>query len=305
MDNMKYYPEGTAPSLRKRFYTVSELKAAIKSREIFEGRVVLCDSEHNLHVDLGGFRGIIPKNEGALGILEKTVRDIALISKVNRFVCFRIAALHRDEKGTLIPVLSRRSVQLSCKNEYIDKLSQGDVISARVTRLEGFGAFIDIGAGLNSLIPIDMLSVSRISHPRERLYEGELIKTVLKKREAHKLTFSMRELLGTWEENAAAFNCGDTVTGVARSIESYGVFVELTPNLAGLAETTQSIEEGERVSVLIKSISPQRLKIKLTIIEGFKEKAPPEELNYYISGGRIDSWHYSPPGAEKQIVTEF
>ena len=41
--------------------------------------------------------------------------------------------------------------------------------------LEKFGAFIDIGAGINALIPIDMLSVSRINHPRERLYEGEAL----------------------------------------------------------------------------------------------------------------------------------
>ena len=115
-------------------------------------------------------------------------------------------------------------MQLGCKKSFVDNLREGDVINARVTHLEKFGAFIDIGAGINALIPIDMLSVSRINHPRERLYEGESIRTVLRKREPEKLTFSLKELLGTWQENAANFNPGETVTGTVRSIETYGVF---------------------------------------------------------------------------------
>lgn len=302
---MKYYPEGVCASLCKKFYTVGALKSAIKSREIAEGYVYLCDSEHNLYVDLGGFHGIIPRAEGALGILEGTVRDIALISKVNRRVCFRIIGLHRSENGRLMPVLSRRSVQLSCMKEYIDTLCEGDIITARVTRLEGFGAFIDIGAGINSLIPIDMLSVSRISHPKERLYEGEVIKTVLKKREPEKLTFSLKELLGTWSENAALFKSGDTVTGTVRGVEPYGAFIELTPNLAGLAEAADELCEGQKVSVYIKSVSPARLKVKLSVVEAFGENAPPGELHYFTDAAHIDEWRYSPAGADKQIITRF
>ena len=166
---MTYYPEGTNPSLVKQFSSINEIKEAIASRETFEGKVFMCDAHHNLYVDLGGFTGMIPRLEGALGILEGTAKDIALISKVNKTVCFRIMGLHKNEEGKTVSILSRRIVQLECKKEYIDKLKTGDIISTKVTRLEGFGAFIDIGCGLNSLIPIDMLSVSRITHSKERL----------------------------------------------------------------------------------------------------------------------------------------
>ena len=301
---MKYEPEGVNPALLKKFYSVKDLKAAAESREICEGRVVLCDSRHNLYVDLGGFRGVIMRTEGALGILEGTQKDIALLSRVNRTVCFCVKGLHR-ENGELVPVLSRRSVQLRCKREYIDKLNEGDIIDAKITRLESFGAFIDIGCGLNSLIPVDMLSVSRINHPKERVFEGQLIKAVLKKREAHKLTFSLRELLGTWEENAARFSVGETVTGVVRSVESYGVFIELAPNLAGLAEYEGELYAGQKVSVIIKSMSPERLKIKLSVIEAFNEKATPTGLEYYLDSGNISEWRYSPADSLKQITTVF
>lgn len=283
---MNYYPEGINFTDRK-FATVNEIKSAIASGEIIEGKVLLCDKEHNLHIDLGIMSGIIPRCEGALGIEEETVRDIALISKVNKPVAFKIVAVRQDDYGNDYAVLSRRIVQLECMRDFISPLECGDIITARVTHLERFGAFIDIGAGINSLIPIDMLSVSRISHPRERVYIGQIIQTVLRKKEEHKMTFSLKELLGTWEENASMFSVGETVTGVVRSIETYGVFVELTPNLAGLAEPCKNLEPGQRVSVFIKSILPDKMKVKLVIVEAFDDFDSPAELSYFIDSGRI------------------
>lgn len=302
---MKYYPEGTNNATIAVFDNVSQIKQAISSRDIFEGKVIMCDKDHNLHIDLGVMRGIIPRTEGAVGILEGTVRDIALISKVNKYVCFRIMGLHRDEYGVTTAVLSRRNVQLSCIDEYINQLNPADVITARVTHLEKFGAFIDIGAGVNSLIPIDMLSVSRINHPCERVQSGMLIKAVLRKKEGDKLTFSLKELLGTWQENASLFSVGETVTGVVRSVESYGIFVELMPNLAGLAEPCDDIKVGTPVSVFIKSIIPEKMKIKLVIVEKFSTPAQVGNLVYFDEREHIDNWNYSPKNSAKDICTVF
>lgn len=302
---MKYYPEGVNDSLCKKFENISQLKEVMVNGDVVESRALLCDNEHNLHIDLGIVRGIIPYKEGALGIQEGSVRDIALISKVNKKICFKILGFHRNENGETKAVCSRRSVQLECMRDYIDKLETGDLIDARVTHLEKFGAFIDIGAGINSLIPIDMLSVSRISHPSERLTAGQMIKVVLKKREENKLTFSLKELLGTWTENANRFSIGDTVTGVVRSIESYGVFVELAPNLAGLAEPCDDLKIGQSVSVFIKSIVPDKMKIKLVIVESFNDIAPPTPLEYFENTRHIDYWRYSPHSATKLIESRF
>lgn len=302
---MKYYPEGTNKALSRKFESYQQIKDIMKSGDIVEGKVLLCDSGHNLHIDLGVCKGVIPYREGAFGIQEGTLRDIALISKVNKTVCFRIIGFHRTQSGEKIAVLSRRIVQIDCLKNYIDKLSQGDIIDAAVTHLEAFGAFIDIGCGINSLIPIDMLSVSRISNPSQRLSEGQIIRTVLKKREPHKLTFSLKELLGTWEENAALFSRGDTVTGIVRSVESYGIFIELTPNLAGLAEYSDEVCEGQLVSAYIKSIIPEKMKIKLAVVEVFDDINTETQLTYFEKGNHISSWNYSPSGAIKTIKTEF
>ena len=302
---LKYCPEGTNKALFKKFDNIQQIKETMKSGEIVEGKVLLCDKDRNLHIDLGACRGVIPYKEGAFGIQEGTVRDIALISKVNKKVCFRIIGFHREESGERIAVLSRRIVQLDCIKNYIDKLTEGDITEAAVTHLESFGAFIDIGCGINSLIPIDMLSVSRISHPSQRLSEGQLIKTVLRKREEGKLTFSLKELLGTWEENASLFCSGETHMGIVRSVEAYGVFIELMPNLAGLAEYNSSLEEGQSVSVYIKSIIPEKMKIKLAIVEAFDDFNVKHELKYFETANHITNWNYSPESADKIIQTVF
>ncbi len=302
---MKFYPEGQNENLLRSFDTLEDVKIAMINQSVIESRVLLCDSEHNLHVDLGIIRGIIPREEGAIGIDDGSTRDIALISKVNKPVCFTILGFERDDFGNTTAILSRKSVQLLCKNNYIDKLCEGDIINARVTHLEKFGAFIDIGAGINALIPIDMLSVSRINHPRERLYEGENIKVVLRKREPDKLTFSLKELLGTWQENADLYKAGETVMGTVRSIETYGVFVELMPNLAGLAEPCDYLFEGQRVAVYIKSVLPDKMKIKLVVVEAFEESEMAEDLTYFISEGHINRFDYSTPNAPKEISTIF
>ena len=56
------------------------------------------------------------------------------------------------------------------------------------------------------------------------------IRAVVKSIENGRITLSHKELLGTWEENVALFSAGETVAGIVRSVEPYGIFVELSPN---------------------------------------------------------------------------
>ena len=181
----------------------------------------------------------------------------------------------------------------------------GDIIEAKVTHLESFGAFCDIGCGNIALLPIDAISVSRISHPSDRFSVGDGIRVIIKSiAEDGKITLSHKELLGTWEENAALFSAGQTVTGVVRSVEDYGVFVELTPNLAGLAEPREDVFIGQRASVYIKSIIREKMKIKLIIIDSFDAVYSPE-IKYFYTGDSLDNWDYSPEDCCKRISTRF
>ncbi len=284
--------------------TYAALAEAALSGMVLEGVATLCDTAHDLHVSLPCMEGIIPHDEGALGIADGTTRDIAIISRVGKPVSFVVSGFENTKDGVRA-VLSRCAAQEMCRNHYLYERRVGDIVKARVTRLESFGAFCDIGCGVTALMPIAGMSVSRISHPADRLRVGMDILGVITSMEDGRICLSQRELLGTWEENARGFEQGQTVMGVVRSIEPYGVFIELTPNLAGLAESRADLQVGTRVSAYIKSILPDKMKVKLIVIDTAGEAPPPSAMPYFIREGHLDHWRYSPPDAAKQIETVF
>jgi small subunit ribosomal protein S1 len=272
---------------------------------ILESRALKCTGAHDLTVDLGETLGVIPRREGAVGIESGETRDIAVISRVNKPVCFKVLDVRRAADGRLTALLSRRAAQEDAM-EKILSLRPGDVIDARVTHLEPFGAFVDIGCGIASLIPIDLISVSRIAHPRERFRVGQDIKAVVRGVEpGGRVCLSHKELLGTWEENARRFTPGETVAGIVRTVENYGIFIELTPNLAGLAEPKDGVRPGQSASVYIKSLIPEKMKVKLIIVDSFDADYTPGEPEYFINSGRLAKWVYSPACCPREIATVF
>ncbi len=305
----KYLPEGyliRSEQNRQAVSSVGALKKAMENGTILEGVCKLCDREHNLHVSVGEFEGIIPRLEGAAGIETGEVRDIALISRVNKPVSFVVKGLTESENGETRLLLSRRIVQERCREEYISHMRPGDVLKAKITHMESFGVFADIGCGINALLPIDSISVSRIPHPNVRFIQGQEIMCIVKSIEDNRITLTHKELLGTWEENAKKFTPGETVPGVVRSVEKYGIFVELAPNLAGLAEYVSGITAGQHASVYIKSMNPEKMKIKLIIIDNFDDETPPSVPEYFITdASHIDYFRYSPVGSDKLIESNF
>lgn len=312
MSENSYLPEGQLIASVENiefFSSPSSLERAMQQGRILEALAVLCDGEMNLVVDLCCMKGIIRKNEVAYTPDGENIKDIAVISRVGKAVCFKVLSIEKDQSGQPYAILSRRAAQLECMNNYLMTLSSGDIIPARITHLEHFGAFVDIGCGIASLLSIDCISVSRISHPKDRFFVGMMIKAVVKSIDPDysRIYVTHKELLGTWEENAAAFKVGETVMGIVRSIEEYGVFIELAPNLAGLAEYRSDIRVGQSVAVYIKNIIPERMKIKLVIIDSCKNEAPFSKFSYFIPPEKehIDYWKYSPSGTGKVIESRF
>ena len=309
----KYLPEGMLIGSRENNEYISSaqgLEKAMATGRILESTAVLCDSELTLTVDLGrGVRGVMEKNEVAYNPSGEPTKDIAIISRVGKPLCFKVIRIETNEKGNRIAYLSRRLAQIECMNNYLMGLISGDIIPARITHLEHFGAFVDIGCGISSLLSIDCISVSRISHPRDRFYVGMQIKAVVKSidHDTGRIYVTHKELLGTWEENAASFKTGQTVMGIVRSVEQYGIFIELAPNLAGLAEYRDDISVGQNVAVYIKNIIPERMKIKLVIIDACKSEQSSGKIEYFVSPERehMDYWRYSPDGTGKIIESHF
>ena len=293
-----HLPEGMG--LRRGGFTMEQLRRARQEGHILQAPAQVCTAGHDLLVDLGCCVGRIPRNETAIGIADGSVREIAILSRVGRAVSFRVMELLPD--GTAL--LSRRLAQEAARARFFETKRPGDIIPAVVTGNAAFGAFCDVGCGVTALLGIEHISVSRIHHSRERFREDQPIFAVVRAMEydTMRIQLSHRELLGTWEENAAQLQAGQTVTGIVRSIKEYGAFIELSPNLSGLAEPNFDLRVGDAVSVYIKSILPERLKIKLVALRKLDAASLPEKpIRYFRTSGHMDRWRYGTESFAKTI----
>ena len=304
-ENRAYPPEGLTPA---GSYTLAELRSAAESRTVLEGTVQRCDADLNLYLQLGSVSARIPKEEVTAPWISGAHRDIAVLSRVGKVVCFTVDAVTADAKGAPQAVLSRRKAQEAAMEEMLRELKPGSVVAGRVVRTEPFGAFVDIGRGIVSLLPTEYISAARIRHPNQRFRVGQKILAAVKTfdRAAKRITLTHKELLGTWLENASRFSVGDTVRGTVRGVMDYGCFVELAPNLSGLTDRREDLHEGDAVSVTLRSIRPERMKIKLQVIEVLPGLTEPAPLAYQITDGVLDRWVYSPANYEgTPVVSDF
>lgn len=283
-----YSPEGIYASPP----SPDALRRGVGTGEIFQAMCVKCDETHNLHVDLGSIRGLIPREEAAIGVAEGTAKEYAVLSRVGKPVSFQVLSLDRHGNA----ILSRRRAQEDARCYFLSALRPGDVIPAVVQNPAEFGVFCDIGCGFPGLMRIDRCCVSRLHHTKDLFQPGQSIYTAILSADdaAGRIELTGRELLGTWAENAALFRPGQTVPGIVRSIMSYGIFIELTPNLSGLSEPQPGLKEGDAVSVYIRAIQPDKHKVKLSVLQRLPDYRPARQPSYFLTSGHLVSWEYYP-----------
>ncbi len=148
-------------------------------------------------------------------------------------------------------------------------IEEGQIIEGKVQNIKPYGAFVKLENGETGLVYIEDLSVARIKSPKERLKIGQNIQVKVKSinKENNKIMLSYKDTLGSWQENADKFQEGTYVKGIVRETEknNNGIFIELTPNLVGMAEYTDQLKYGQEVDVYIRRIIPEKKKIKLVI----------------------------------------
>jgi small subunit ribosomal protein S1 len=150
-------------------------------------------------------------------------------------------------------------------------LEKGMIVNGKVKTIKPYGVFIETENGVSGLLYIEDICISRIKSPFERFNVGDEVKVKVKDidKENNRVSFTYKELLGTWEDNIKDFKQGTVVKGIARDTEKSknGIFVELKPNLVGLAEYKENVEYGQDVNVYIKKIIPEKKKVKLLIFD--------------------------------------
>ena len=266
MNTLKFEPEGWDNEITK--LDRNNWKSYKESNEILQGLVSNCDDNYNLYIKFeDGLVGKIPRSEiEAIKTENDGLPKTNLCSgKVHKFVQFKIKDIENDEL-----ILSRKEVQKEAINWIKNDLEIGQKVDGIVKNIKPYGAFIEIGGGIVGLVHIEDLSVARIKSPYERIKIGQKLEIVVKSinREQGKVILSYKEILGSWEENASKFTVGTKVKGKVRETEKNknGIFIELTPNLVGMAEYKDGLEYGQDIDVYIKKIDYDKKKVKLLIV---------------------------------------
>jgi small subunit ribosomal protein S1 len=268
MNMQPFTPEGW--DYENKEITKENINKLIDNKDVLQGVVSSCDENYNLHIKLGnGISGIIPRQEvEAINADENGNPNGNLCTgKVNKFVQFKVKEV---EENTNTVILSRKEVQEEALSWVKNDLQEGQKLNGIVKNIKPYGAFIEIGGGIVGLAHIEDLSVARIKSPSERIKVGQKIDIMVKSidRDQGRVNLSYKELLGTWEENAKKIEEGTRVKGIVRETEKNknGIFIELMPNLVGMAEYVENLEYGQTVDVYVKKIIPEKKKIKLIVV---------------------------------------
>lgn len=265
MINTKYIPEGWNDTIDE--CDASSIKLAYQNGKILQGYVNSCDSNYNLHINLGNnIEGILPRNElENINIDEYGYCNPNICkNKVNNYIQFKVKDI-----GDKI-ILSRKSVQDEVLDWVKNELEPGKVVNGIVKNIRKFGVFVEIGGGVVGLLHIEDISISRIKSPEERFTIGQKINVMIKSvdKESNRIILSYKELLGDWEENIKGYEEKTVVEGTIKEPDKFknGIFIELKPNLVGLAEYKEGFSYGQKVKVYIKKIIKDKKKIKLLIV---------------------------------------
>src|SRR5690606_27282681 len=121
-------------------------------------------------------------------------------------------------------------------------LKEGEIVKGVVRRLADFGAFVDIGSGVEGLLHVSELAWSRVRHPSDVLKEGQEIqvKVLSVDRENERISLSLKETLeDPWNNIEERYAVGDILEGTVTRVVDFGAFVKVEDGVEGLVHISQ------------------------------------------------------------------
>ena len=250
-----------------------------------------------LVINLGSKRAFCPVSQ----IDTKYCEDLA--SFAGQTLTFKIVEF-RDGGRNI--VLSRRAhLEAEAREkakELLGKLKVGEKMTGKVTRIEKFGAFVDLG-GIEGMVHVSELSYTRVGHPKDVLStDEEVIVKILELKglggDKERISLSIKALLpDPWFEALEKFREGDIVTGTVVSIQQFGAFVQIAPGVEGLVHVSQlastrttrpadvvSVQQSVQAKILKIDQEQKRISLSMkAVAEDAQETAETKEIEDFKS----------------------
>jgi len=254
----------------------NQLEDAWKNRVPVDGTIVK-EVKGGFEVKIGGtVRAFCPFSQ--MGIR----RDENQAEYIGRSLSFNIAEY---EEGGRNIVLSRKAIldreKQEKKQALKEKLTEGAKVRGKVTSIQKFGAFVDIG-GVEGLLPISELAWTRTDKVSDLLSVGQEVEVIIKKLdwESDRYSFSLKDALpDPWDRVADSFLIGSYHTGTVSRLAAFGAFVTLNEGVDGLIHISKMgagrrinhprevLKEGQRVEVQVEAVDRPQRKLSLALAE--------------------------------------
>ena len=221
--------------------TDRQLEDAFHARLPVEGKIER-EVKGGYEVRLGGQRAFCPFSQIDI------VRNTEAAQHLGRVYAFRI--IEYKEGGRNLIVSRRAILEEEQRASAVDvrrSIAVGAVLTGRVTSVRDFGAFVDLGAGVQGLLHVSEMGWSRVSDPSRVVTPGEeiTVKVLRVDDETQKIALGLKQLSADpWATVQSTYEVGQVRTGRVVRLTEFGAFVELEPGIEGLAHASTFAPTG-------------------------------------------------------------
>jgi small subunit ribosomal protein S1 len=278
--------------------TLRQLEDAFRTGIPAEGRVERA-VKGGFEVRIGGQRGFCPASQ------IDSARGTAAEAHVGQVYTFRIVEFKDGGKDL---VVSRRALleeeQKARAAELRQQIVPGAVLTGRVVSVREYGAFVDLGAGVQGLLHVSEVSWGRVASAAQVLSPGQEVTVKVLRIEdgGQKVALGMKQLgADPWSTVQTSYAVGQVREGRVVRLADFGAFVELEPGIEGLAHAStfppspgradawaRTVPVGTTASFEILSLDPEKKRIGLAAV--------PEDFARAASGA-------SPAAAAASAIT--
>ena len=253
-----------------------QLQDAFRAGLPVEGRVEKA-IKGGFEVRVGGQRAFCPISQ-----IDTSFTTDASVHE-SQVYTFRIIEYKEEGKNL---VVSRRALLEEEERERAEEvrrtLVEGAVVPGRVVSIRPYGAFVDLGGGIQGLLHVSEMDWGRVSDPGTVVQPGDevTVKVLGVDEEKGKISLGLKQLQADpWSTVEDTLDVGQVLMGKVTRIAEFGAFVELQPGIEALAHVSTFPPSGKRdawkeklapdatVPVEILSFEPERKRIGVAIVE--------------------------------------
>jgi len=247
------------------------IKAEIEPGQVRKG-VVRSITDFGAFVDLGGVDGLVHIRDLSWGMVGKVTDVISAGQSVD------VMVLRVDREKDRIS-LGIKQVTPDPWKEVPNKYPVGTTLKARVLRIADFGAFAELEAGVEGLIPISEMGWSRTKKTSDAVSVGDMVDCIVIRvePEKHRIALSMKQVQADpWAGVLDSFPINSLVMGKVTRIADFGAFVEVTPGVEGMVHISEMadhrikscnevVQVGQEVETRVLGVDRDNRRISLSI----------------------------------------